>query len=425
MKTLWNNFLFQFSAFLIRFWRSGSHLLIIISLGAALLVLLVHHLVRQFSLLKIFISIERSSSLSSKRSMMIDRYPGSKYTESFPGDMFVSPPSHSGSALSVANDHPDYKVCQYPVTITHHSLITFQYLGRSLSTGLGPDSDRGYESYRTGTCSVHGTLKRHISSGIDTTMEEDMFDDYSAGVCDKPGSSAFPFPTASIRARSRAGSLSSPSGPPPPRLGVSGLYTDHLERRKYSAPPSVSPPVSDVVNNVATVVGDFQWATAFISKLDRMRHDLTRLDKKRQVLFLSACVKARANTNNSRLEVNGICWAKMNAYSVHSIMKYFQYPSLLSIYCVLLPILTVFSCLRWFRLPRLQWTPRPWAGSISFTRSRRRASRWGVRASVRCIYIQSQTPDRTLSLTQCWMFSKYRNCHSSPSARQCSLFHQI
>ena len=27
-----------------------------------------------------------------------------------------------------------------------------QYLGRSLSTGLGPDSDRGYDSYRAGTC---------------------------------------------------------------------------------------------------------------------------------------------------------------------------------------------------------------------------------------------------------------------------------
>lgn len=68
--------------------------------------------------------LERSSSLSSKRSMMIDRYPGSKYSESFPGDMFVSPPSHSGSALSLAHDHPDYKVCQYHVGIAHHSLIT-------------------------------------------------------------------------------------------------------------------------------------------------------------------------------------------------------------------------------------------------------------------------------------------------------------
>ena len=129
----------------------------------------------------------------------------------------------------------------------------FQYLGRSLSTGLGAESDRGYDSYRAGTCSVHGTLKRHVSSGIDTTMEEDVFDDFSG--CDtKPnGGPAFPFPTADMmlktgagRSRSRAGSLSSPTHVvAPPRLGVSGLYTDHMERRKYSIPASnsLSPPV--------------------------------------------------------------------------------------------------------------------------------------------------------------------------------------
>ena len=44
--------------------------------------------------------------------------------------------------------------------------------------------------------------------------------------------------------RSRAGSLSSPGHAPAPRLGVSGLYTDHLDRRKYSTPASLSPPVS-------------------------------------------------------------------------------------------------------------------------------------------------------------------------------------
>ena len=33
------------------------------------------------------------------------------------------------------------------------------------------------------------------------------------------------------RGRSRAGSLSSPTHIPAPRLGVSGLYTDHMERR--------------------------------------------------------------------------------------------------------------------------------------------------------------------------------------------------
>merc|ERR1719398_518738 len=43
--------------------------------------------------------------------------------------------------------------------------------------------------------------------------------------------------------RSRAGSLSSPGpAPPPPRLGVSGLYTDYMERRKYSESGSISPP---------------------------------------------------------------------------------------------------------------------------------------------------------------------------------------
>ena len=42
----------------------------------------------------------------------------------------------------------------------------------------GHDSGLGYESYRAGTCSVHGTLNRHVSSGVDTTLEEDMFDDF-------------------------------------------------------------------------------------------------------------------------------------------------------------------------------------------------------------------------------------------------------
>ena len=32
------------------------------------------------------------------------------------------------------------------------------------------ESDQGYNSY-VGSCSVHGTLKRHISSGVDTTFE--------------------------------------------------------------------------------------------------------------------------------------------------------------------------------------------------------------------------------------------------------------
>ena len=56
------------------------------------------------------LSVERSSSLSSKRSMMIDRYASSKYTDSLHNEMFVSPPSRSGSNISIANDHQDYKV---------------------------------------------------------------------------------------------------------------------------------------------------------------------------------------------------------------------------------------------------------------------------------------------------------------------------
>ena len=70
-----------------------------------------------------------------------------------------------------------------------------------MSTGLGAESDRGYESYRAGTCSVHGTLKRHISSGIDTTMEEDVFDDYSDSKVN--GGPAFPFITADMMLKGR------------------------------------------------------------------------------------------------------------------------------------------------------------------------------------------------------------------------------
>jgi len=172
---------------------------------------------------------ERSSSLSSKRSMMIERYPPSKYANAFGADMFISPPSNSGSTISDPHEPPDYK-----------------YLARSLSMP-GQESDRGYTSY-TGSCSVHGTLKRHISSGIDTTIEDDVFDDFSTGAEIKEnGGPGFPIVTADRmlkggRGRSRAGSLSSPTHIPAPRLGVSGLYTDHMERRKYSMAGSISPP---------------------------------------------------------------------------------------------------------------------------------------------------------------------------------------
>ena len=101
-------------------------------------------------LLKIFIP-ERSSSLSSKRSILMDGYSTSKYTE----DMFISPPSHCGSNISVSHDPQDYKVRPDPDNISLSDLSTsyllLQYLGRSLSTGH--DSDRGYNSYTTGQSS--------------------------------------------------------------------------------------------------------------------------------------------------------------------------------------------------------------------------------------------------------------------------------
>ena len=80
--------------------------------------------------------------------------------------------------------------------MTKKYVIFLQYLARSLSMpGQDKDSDRGYTSY-AGSCSVHGTLKRHISSGIDTTMEDDVFDDYSAGADFKEnGGPGFPVVT--------------------------------------------------------------------------------------------------------------------------------------------------------------------------------------------------------------------------------------
>lgn len=180
---------------------------------------------------------ERSSSVSSKRSIIIDKYASSKYTTNFGADMFISPPSNSGSSFCGTPDPQDFK-----------------YLSRSLSMPGhdNDDIDRGYTSY-AGSCSVHGgTLKRgnshHVSSGIDTTMEDDGFDDYlhkNGGI----GYQADKLLKGGGGGRNRAGSLSSPSThtQPPlgPHLGVSGLYTNHMERRagirKYSG-GSISPP---------------------------------------------------------------------------------------------------------------------------------------------------------------------------------------
>ena len=41
---------------------------------------------------------------------MIERYPPSKYANAFGADMFISPPSNSGSTISDPHEPPDYKV---------------------------------------------------------------------------------------------------------------------------------------------------------------------------------------------------------------------------------------------------------------------------------------------------------------------------
>jgi len=168
---------------------------------------------------------ERHGSTSSRtsKSMMIERYPP-KYSTTFGGDLYLSPPSqNSGSSYS----DQDYK-----------------HLGRSLSA---PGDSEGHTSYTS--CSVHGTLRRQISSGIDTTLEDDVFDDLTrSGNIHHSGSIHHPPITADrmLRSgrRSRTNSLSSPCNEhPPPRLGISGLYTDYAERRKLSGGGgSLSPP---------------------------------------------------------------------------------------------------------------------------------------------------------------------------------------
>ena len=72
--------------------------------------------------------LERSSSLSSKRSMMIERYPPSKYANAFGADMFISPPSNSGSTISDSHEPPDYKVGYISLYI-----LFFPHLGFWLS----------------------------------------------------------------------------------------------------------------------------------------------------------------------------------------------------------------------------------------------------------------------------------------------------
>ena len=109
----------------------------------------------------------------------------------------------------------------------------------------------------------------------------------------------------------------------------------------------------------------------------------------------------------------------MNVYSVVSIMKYFQYSYLLHLLC------TAANFDRVFSLSQMIPSPPPPVNTSTLSRKHQfhAEQKAGQQVRILCqkyiLDIQSQ-PDK--ALFQCWMFSKYRNGHSSPSARQCPFF---
>jgi hypothetical protein len=109
----------------------------------------------------VFFCAERSLSDSSRKSVLIERYPPSKYATAFlgdtvvgaGGDLFISPPSnYSGSSLSDLPDHP-YHSHHHS---NHHHSSSSNHLARSLSMP-GHESEGGHTSFTS--CSVHGTLR--------------------------------------------------------------------------------------------------------------------------------------------------------------------------------------------------------------------------------------------------------------------------
>jgi hypothetical protein len=106
---------------------------------------------------------ERSLSDSSRKSVLIERYPPSKYARAFlggtvvgaGGDLFISPPSnYSGSSLSDPPDHP-YHSHHHHSHSNHHSSSS-NHMARSLSMP-GHESEGGHTSYTS--CIGHGTLR--------------------------------------------------------------------------------------------------------------------------------------------------------------------------------------------------------------------------------------------------------------------------
>ena len=112
-----------------------------------------------------FCSAERSLSDGSRKSVLIERYPPSKYATAFvgSGDLFISPPSnYSGSSLSdpPESQHPYYHNHNNHHHHNHHhnhqGSSSSNHLARSRSMP-GHESEGGHTSYTS--CSVHGTLR--------------------------------------------------------------------------------------------------------------------------------------------------------------------------------------------------------------------------------------------------------------------------
>ena len=116
---------------------------------------------------------------SSRKPVLIERYPPSKYANSFVGgggfagggDLFISPPSHhSGSSLSDQADSGHYQ--HHNNHHNHHNHHNNQHhhnhLARSLSMP-GQESDGCHTSYTS--CSVHGTLRYTLQSTLGWSVE--------------------------------------------------------------------------------------------------------------------------------------------------------------------------------------------------------------------------------------------------------------
>lgn len=175
-----------------------------------------------------------SVSTSSRRSILIERYPPSTpYTNALGGDMFMSPALDRTQSIFSDASEPDYK----------------HYLGRSMSV----PHDSGFPSY-AGSCdipTVISPLNRQVSSGIGmdssvTTLDDDVFDE-SLSKDGEPKYNRLNSPsfTADMMlkgGRGRSGSVTSPYAYfSPPRLGVSGLPSQMTRSYRHYSNTATQP----------------------------------------------------------------------------------------------------------------------------------------------------------------------------------------